>query len=156
MRPPDTLKLAELSRLSGVHRSTIHHYLNLGLLPPPRVLGPKIHLFDAEHVEKLRDIQRLRSQGSSLRRIQMELASRMRSPPRRSEPGGQRDVRKRLLEQATRWFAERGYDGDRVGELARSLGIGKATVYRHFPTKQALFVECVERVCFTLIPRRLV
>ncbi|MBZ5710733.1 MerR family DNA-binding transcriptional regulator [Nannocystis pusilla] len=39
------MKIAELSRVSGTHRSTIHHYLDLGLLPRPETLGPRLHHF---------------------------------------------------------------------------------------------------------------
>jgi AcrR family transcriptional regulator len=41
----------------------------------------------------------------------------------------------------------------RLTELARELGIGKATLYRRFRNKQALFIGCVERVASTLLPK---
>ena len=58
-----------------------------------------------------------------------------------------------ILTHATRFFAQRGFHGMRLSDLARSLGIGKATLYRYFSSKQALFVACVESVRFTLVPR---
>jgi AcrR family transcriptional regulator len=61
-------------------------------------------------------------------------------------------TRQRIVERATVLFAERGYEGVRLLDVARQAGVGKATLYRYFPHKQALFVDCVERVRFTLIP----
>ncbi len=62
-------------------------------------------------------------------------------------------MRGRIVEHATMRFAERGYDGVRLSELARELGIGKASFYRRFTNKQALFIDCMERVPFTLLPK---
>lgn len=145
----DVMKIAELARLSGVHRSTIHHYLDVGLLPRPRAAGPKLHWFGAEHLSRLREIRALRERGMSLSSIRTHLS-------RARVKKGERDadaIRRRILEHATRLFAERGYDGVRLNELARELRIGKATVYRNFRSKQALFIDCVERVAFTLLPK---
>jgi len=153
MTPPDSMKIAELARVSRVHRSTIHHYLNVGLLPRPRVAGPRLHLFGAEHVAKLRDIHALRDRGWPLSRIRTHL-SRVRSSSTDGVVGKHGDsTPRRIVDHATSLFAQRGYDGVRLSELARELGVGKATLYRHFPSKQALFIDCVERVRFTLIPK---
>jgi AcrR family transcriptional regulator len=149
----DRMKISELARLSRAHRSTIHHYLNVGLLPPPRVAGPKLHWFGADHLVKLREIGALRERGWSLSRIRNHLA---RVRVKKSERDVQNDgdaLRQRILEHATPRFAERGYDGVRLNELARELGIAKATLYRRFQSKQELFIGCVERVAMTLLPK---
>ena len=82
--PSQPLKMADLEHISGVHRSTIHHYLNLRLLPRPRVEGPKKHLFGADYVARLKQIQGLRARGWTLPRIREHLgppASRMAPKP---------------------------------------------------------------------------
>lgn len=43
----------------------------------------------------------------------------------------------RLLEVATRVFAEQGPEAP-VSEIARAAGVGTATLYRRFPTREAL------------------
>lgn len=152
------MKIRELERVSGVHRSTIHHYVNLGLLPRPRVAGPKLHVFSELHVEQLRQIQKLRAEGWALPRIREHLrkqASKARATKTRAGGEAVTGTHQQILEHATRLFAQRGYHGVRLSDVARSLGIGKATLYRYFTSKQALFVECVERVRFTLVPRQL-
>lgn len=147
--------MAELERISGIGRSTIHHYLNLGLLPRPKVHGPKLHVFGEVHLARLREIQKLRDRGWALPRIREHLDRRAsRSRPKAVAPGDRQDAtRLRIIEHATPLFAQRGYHGVRLMDVARSLGLGKATIYRYFPSKQALFVDCVERVRFTLVPK---
>jgi AcrR family transcriptional regulator len=51
--------------------------------------------------------------------------------------------RVRLLETAKAAFAEKGSDAS-LDEIARSAGVGAGTLYRHFPTRDAL-VEAVYR-----------
>lgn len=46
--------------------------------------------------------------------------------------------RERVLEAARRAFAEQGYAVP-LDEIAAAAGVGPGTVYRHFPTKEALF-----------------
>jgi AcrR family transcriptional regulator len=57
--------------------------------------------------------------------------------------------RARLLEVAERVFAERG-TGASTEEIARQAGVGIGTVFRHFPTKEALleavFIERLTRL----------
>lgn len=51
--------------------------------------------------------------------------------------------RAEILRLATGAFVTHGYAGTSITELARAIGIGKASLYHHFPSKQALFVACV-------------
>ncbi len=48
--------------------------------------------------------------------------------------------RERILESARAVFAEYGADAQ-IDDVARQAGVGVGTVYRHFPTKEALLVE---------------
>ncbi len=48
--------------------------------------------------------------------------------------------RERILESARAVFAECGADAQ-IDDVARRAGVGVGTVYRHFPTKEALLVE---------------
>ncbi|MCY1004056.1 TetR family transcriptional regulator [Nannocystis pusilla] len=150
------MKIAELSRVSGTHRSTIHHYLDLGLLPRPETLGPRLHHFGDEHVERLREIKALRAQGLGLGEIHQRLATRLRPRTSRKRPrrrrDGASDRRAAILDAAARLFLERGFEGADVQAIARAAGVGKATVYQYFAGKSELFVECLDRLRFTLVP----
>ena len=50
----------------------------------------------------------------------------------------------RLLEAAGQCFAEQGIDCS-VDEIARRAGVGHGTVFRRFPTKEALLVAVIVR-----------
>ena len=52
--------------------------------------------------------------------------------------------RERILESARAAFAESG-DVVQIDDVARHAGVGVGTVYRHFPTKQALLAELVRQ-----------
>jgi TetR/AcrR family transcriptional regulator, cholesterol catabolism regulator len=50
-------------------------------------------------------------------------------------------TRERLSTHAARLFAERGYHGTSVSDLAAALGIHKSSVYAHIATKEDLLAE---------------
>src|SRR5919202_951479 len=61
-------------------------------------------------------------------------------PPPDARPGLRTDARRnrrRLLESAREVMREQGLDAS-LGEIARRAGVGNATLYRHFPTREAL------------------
>jgi len=58
-----------------------------------------------------------------------------RSPRRAAQA---RETRRHLLEVSARLFAERGYVGTSFDAVAAAAGVGRATVFAHFPTKSAL------------------
>jgi AcrR family transcriptional regulator len=53
--------------------------------------------------------------------------------------------RERLLQAATQVFAEQGLEAS-VEEVARVAGVGMGTLYRRFPTKEALINELVHEL----------
>ncbi len=54
--------------------------------------------------------------------------------------------REEILDAAAKLFASRGYSEANVQELADLLQVGKGTIYRYFPTKEALFLAAVDRM----------
>jgi TetR/AcrR family transcriptional regulator, cholesterol catabolism regulator len=49
--------------------------------------------------------------------------------------------RSELTRQAARLFADKGYHGTSIGDLARALGVQKASLYAHIASKQDLLYE---------------
>lgn len=56
-----------------------------------------------------------------------------------------------ILDAAALGFAAHGYAGLDVEKLAATIGVGKGTVYRYFPTKEALFLATIDRRMRALI-----
>lgn len=55
------------------------------------------------------------------------------------------DKKERILSYATKRFMESGYSGVTTEEIARGCGVGKASVYKLFPSKYGLLLCCIER-----------
>lgn len=53
--------------------------------------------------------------------------------------------RSRIVEAATKHFAEHGYHAARVGDIAIELGIAKGSIFQHFGSKDGLFFEVYKR-----------
>jgi TetR/AcrR family transcriptional regulator len=49
------------------------------------------------------------------------------------------DRRKQLLETALDFFSRKGFGGTTTKEIAAAAGVTEAIIFRHFPTKQALY-----------------
>jgi AcrR family transcriptional regulator len=65
---------------------------------------------------------------------------------RRADPSlGQRRCEE-ILEAAIKLFARHGYSQTDTQVLADELGVAKGTLYRYFPSKEALFLAAADRV----------
>jgi TetR/AcrR family transcriptional repressor of nem operon len=51
----------------------------------------------------------------------------------------------RILREAARLFRERGFDGAGVAVIMKAAGLTHGAFYAHFPSKDALEAEAVER-----------
>lgn len=58
-------------------------------------------------------------------------------------PAAQR--RQSILDAAQRVFARASYNGARIRDIASEAGVNQATLFEHFPSKEALFEEAVVR-----------
>lgn len=55
-----------------------------------------------------------------------------------------------ILDEATRLFAERGYAACSMADLAECVGLRKASLFHHFPSKDDLYGAVLERLMRTL------
>jgi len=55
------------------------------------------------------------------------------------------ETRERILAAAEDCFAHYGYDATGVAEICQRAGVSKGAFFHHFPTKQAVFLEILER-----------
>lgn len=76
----------------------------------------------------------------------------MNAPRRRAHRGprgqdGQTSAhtRTRILEASLELFAERGFEGTGISEIAERVGIAKSVIYHHFRNKEAVLAEISRR-----------
>jgi AcrR family transcriptional regulator len=77
---------------------------------------------------------------------------RLATPPARTRMrAGER--RAQLVQVARSLFAERGFDGTSIEEIAAQAGVSKPVVYEHFGSKEALYAIVVDREMQQLLAR---
>lgn len=64
----------------------------------------------------------------------------MRSSPRLASE----DRRRAIVEAVRGVFAENGFDGTTTRELAKTAGVSEALIYKHFPSKESLYMAMLE------------
>lgn len=53
------------------------------------------------------------------------------------------ETRARLIKAATRVFAERGFEGARIADIAREAGLSSGAIYAHYGSKAELLLEAI-------------
>jgi AcrR family transcriptional regulator len=62
-------------------------------------------------------------------------------------PAKRRKLRKEeIVAEATRLFAERGYEGTSMGDLAERVGLRKASLFHHFESKDVLYATVLAQL----------
>src|SRR5467141_855464 len=97
------------------------------------------------------------------RNFSIETKPMVAADPATLRPVGDEDSSKRrqILEGARKVFMDLGFDGASMGEIARSAGVSKGTLYVYFADKNRLFEAIVEeetleqgKVAFNFDPER--
>ncbi len=71
--------------------------------------------------------------------------------PKSHHPGARAEAKRgRIVACAMAKFAEDGYQGARVEDVAVQLGIAKGSIFQHFGSKAGLFLECYKRAVTSL------
>ena len=77
------------------------------------------------------------------------MASEMHEHPEVEGDGRSARKRRAILDAATEVFLKSGYLGTNMDEIAALSSVSKQTVYKHFSSKEALFIEIVGGSCAT-------
>lgn len=72
-----------------------------------------------------------------------QTSARLRRSPRRTAGGAA--TRERIVGAAERLFAERGFSGVSMPDIAAAAGITAGAIYKHFDGKEELFFSVVRR-----------
>jgi AcrR family transcriptional regulator/putative component of toxin-antitoxin plasmid stabilization module len=165
------LKITELAKLSGVSKSTVHHYLNIGLLHPPKKYGLSLANYDWSHLSKLKRINELRTNrklplaaireilskedilsSTSSQQTAQSLISALEEEKKATRARKSEMKRVEIMDAAIALFSRNGYENTTLESIADSLNIAKSTVYLYFETKEHLFMECIERLTLVAVP----
>jgi AcrR family transcriptional regulator len=156
----DRFPISELAAATGVPPATNHHYQRLGLLPAPARASANRFLYDVRHVRAVRLIRALRERrGLRLPVIGRILPDLLRMEEdeafrpemwdravdlRAAARGAPRTPRDRLLAAAVDAFAQRAVAEVGIDDLCRAAGIAKGSFYRHFRSKEDVFLAAAE------------
>jgi AcrR family transcriptional regulator len=153
--------VSALSERTGVPLPTIHYYRRLGLLPEPTFVASNRFLYDDRHVEALGMIRLLQEERhmtlASIAEVLPELLPGGKEEAFRPgmwdqvlgahlEYAAQSEPAARLLAAAREAFAQDGYAGVNIADICDVAGTATGSFYRHFESKEAIFVAAVRSV----------
>ena len=58
----------------------------------------------------------------------------------------EKNTKEKILEEALKLFAQSGYMGTSMNEIALRLGVTKAALYKHYSSKQEILEKIVEQM----------
>ena len=58
----------------------------------------------------------------------------------------EKNTKEKILEEALKLFAQSGYMGTSMNEIASRLGVTKAALYKHYSSKQEILEKIVEQM----------
>ncbi len=157
-------KLAQLCKTADFHPSTVHYYMKIGLLHKPRKVGLGLYLYDDSHLKTLNKIRTMRrSENLPLSNIKDRLQAgtvkaREAGPSQPESPHAGRDseqaglTKTKILAVATELFSKKGYDGARISDITYTLDMSKGAFYLHFRDKRELFIGCIDRLAYVIVP----
>lgn len=145
------MKIAELSRRSGVSVSTLYDYLKSGLLPSAEKESPTKAYFGQGHLERLSEIKVLKDSGLTLSEIRERFVSQSDVKGEGREPSD--EVKLAIVDKALELFSRFHYENTKISDITDALNMGNGTFYRYFNSKEDLFLDCLERLPRVLVPR---
>lgn len=57
-----------------------------------------------------------------------------------------KNTKERILQEALTMFADRGYEGTNMRELAQKLGFGKSALYKHYASKEEIWNSLLDEI----------
>lgn len=163
MKSGKGMTISELEQKSGFQRSTIHYYVQEGLLPRPYKSGQTMAYYDKSHLIRLEEIQRIKVdylKSSKRSRVPLEIIKRRISKGYtgtghehvESKSSVTNKMNKRIrkkeeiIEAALKLYSSRGFYRANIRDIAKEANITTPTFYHYFSDKRELFVDAIEYV----------
>ena len=151
------MKIKELAEKSGMPKSTIQYYLREGLLHPPLKTGRTSASYDESHLDRLRQIGKLKKGSRAPLSFLKEKLEETGIPPQavsqefdvKKTVGTTKEKKQKELEiikKAIEVFSKKGYHRTKVSDITDALHISTGTFYIYFKNKKELFIEVIEDV----------
>ena len=148
------MTISELSSLSTIPLSTIKFYIRESLVPRPRKIRGTRAYYDSRHLNRLRLIKKIQSEGkvplSKIKEI-ISLIDDANRAEERHDPSGGPALRDEIVSSAIGLFREKGYEKATIADIVAAARIGRSTFYKNFSDKKELLIECVKHIIFTEI-----
>ena len=146
------MTISELASLSTIPLSTIKFYIRESLIPRPNKIRGTRAYYDARHLNKLRLIKKIQSEGkvplSKIKEIISLIDDGDRLEGQRVDQGGEA-LRDAIVTSAIGVFRQKGYEETTIADIVAAARIGRSTFYKNFRDKKELLVECLEHIIFT-------
>ena len=168
------MRISELSKRTGFTKSTIHHYVKIGLLPAPSRVRSNLYLYDEAHVRGLERIESLKiTEKLSLEQVKEALekdplmiegelvlpSTTSRKTREQSEtqvaPNMHEMKRIQIIDNAIMLFSKLGYDAVKISDITDAVQMGKGTFYLYFKNKKELMLACFDRLFLLIAPLEL-
>jgi len=166
MKKNTGMMIGELVNKSGVRRSTIHHYLQYGLLHQPMKTGQTMAYYDESHLRRLDLIQKIKIdflKSTKTSRVPLDFImhkinegytlakGRELTQTQKKVERGEKVKKKKeeIIEATLKLYSKRGYYLTNIRDIANEVGISPPTFYYYFDDKRELFIETIEYVMQT-------
>jgi AcrR family transcriptional regulator len=114
-------------------------------------MGRTVSLYDEGHLKKLKEIRQLKEEKKvPLSEIKGLLKDEGTPPIQNSQPD--EDRKQQIIDKAVEMFSQNGFVGTKISDIANAVGLGKATFYFYFKSKENLFMECADRLATIIVP----
>lgn len=144
------MRISDLEKKTGISRGTIHYYIREGLVSQPNRTGKTMAYYTEGHIDELVEIKRLRDGGFPVSHIREMKAVTTHRRPAAERGEASQERRQRIMQKAVEVFARKGYHQTKISDITGAVGVGHSTFYLYFPSKLALFMECVDEVFQTM------
>ena len=151
MKLKHAVPISELAQITGLPASTIRFYVREGLIPQPMKTGLTRAYYSQEHLKAIQLIKKKKSGGKkSLNKIRAEVSKKFERNHREGETPLPVNPRDRILTSATELFSSKGYAETSIADIVDHAKMSKETFYLHFRSKEALFMECADKVFYDM------